>query len=251
MFQFPLPKLGETGAFIIAVQDTERSASFYNLLGFSKKNSSMRGSSVQMTDGALLLMLKEHKVPFFAAGYFVSKMDEAVKVVKDAGVKMEENDMFDKAVVFCSPDQLPVVLMPVDEAFEKPSGLTMLTMKQDEIFDPEKYTNKSCGLFGELAHPVKDLEISIAFWELLGYTVLTKFESPYSWAILSDGVHVLGLHQTQNVNYPAITFFASDMKDKIESLKQKGITDYTYSGSGNIILNTPEKQHINLFRLGA
>jgi hypothetical protein len=30
---------------------------------------------------------------------------------------------------------------------------------------------------------------------------------PYPWAILSDGLMLIGLHQTKNFSYPAVTYF--------------------------------------------
>jgi len=60
-----------------------------------------------------------------------------------------------------------------------------------------------------------------------------------------------GLHQTTIFSNPTITFFASDMKDKIEKLKKEGLNDFTEKGGqSNIIVITPEKQHINLFKSG-
>jgi hypothetical protein len=124
-------------------------------------------------------------------------------------------------------------------------------MPQTDYFNPEKYVNKTCGMFGELAHPVKDIEASIAFWELLGFATLSKFTSPYPWAILSDGLSVVGLHQATHLTAPTITYFAADMKDKIERLKTSGINNYDESrGAGNLILSTPEGQKIFLFKMG-
>ncbi len=40
------------------------------------------------------------------------------------------------------------------------------------------------------------------------------------------------------------------MKNKIEHLKQNGISDYREQSAGNIVLETPEQQEINLFGLG-
>ena len=126
----------------------------------------------------------------------------------------------------------------------------MLTMPQQDYFNPDKYVNKVCGLFGEYAHPVTNLEKSLEYWTLLGFNAISKFTAPYPWAIISDGLSIVGLHQTDKFNYPVITFFAADMKDKINKLKEQGLTDYTEQGPSNIVLTTPEQQHINLFKLG-
>jgi len=138
----------------------------------------------------------------------------------------------------------------VDGFFTKPQGETMLTMQPQDYSNPEKYQNKVCGMFGELAFPVKDLESSILFWEKLGFKTLSKRSSPYPWAILSDGISIVGIHQATNFSSPTITFFAADMKEKIENLKNAGMKDFKDSGPASAVLTTPEQQHINLFKLG-
>lgn len=105
-------------------------------------------------------------------------------------------------------------------------------------------------MFGELAIPVNNLDSSILFWEKLGFKSLSKKSSSYPWAILSDGLAIVGLHQTINFDSPTITYFASDMKNKIDKLKQSGLRNFFENGEGNIVLTTPEKQKINLFKLG-
>ncbi|HXL55127.1 MAG TPA: hypothetical protein VN958_02645 [Chitinophagaceae bacterium] len=67
---------------------------------------------------------------------------------------------------------------------------------------------------------------------------------------ISDGLAVVGLHQTKDFSYPAITFIASDMKNKIEKLKNSGLENFSEIGESNIVLTTPEQQKINLFKLG-
>jgi hypothetical protein len=74
--------------------------------------------------------------------------------------------------------------------------------------------------------------------------------TPYNWAIISDGLNIVGLHQTKDFTTPTITFFAADMKDKIEKLKTEGLKDFVDKGAASITIHTPENQHINLFKLG-
>ena len=155
-----------------------------------------------------------------------------------------------KRYVFQSPDNLNISIVAIQEGFAQPAGPGMLNMPQQDYFNPEKYINKTCGMFGEFAHPVKELGESISFWQKIGFSVLSKFSSPYPWAIVSDGLHVAGLHETNNFAYSALTFFAADMQNKIDLLKGKGLDNFTEQGSSNVVLLTPEKQHINLFKLG-
>jgi catechol 2,3-dioxygenase-like lactoylglutathione lyase family enzyme len=250
----PKPKIGDVTAITISSPDLETSLQFYKLLGF---NEVMRFDFpfpwIQVSDGALLIMLRQDAKPYIALTYYVKEIDRVVSELEQAGIefsqKPKDTDMI-KRYLMLSPDGLNISLVSIVDGFVQPPGPTMLTMPQQDYFTPEKYVNKTCGLYGELAHPVTDLNRSILFWEKLGFKVLSKFESPYPWTILTDGLAVTGLHQTKNFSYPAITFFASDMKEKIDQLKNRGLKDYADSGPSNTVLTTPEKQHINLFKLG-
>jgi len=255
MLHIPTPLLGEVSALTIATPDLDQSLNYYRRLGFSEV---MRFDFpfpwIQVSDGALLIMLRKGNDPYLAVTYYVKDIEKSVKIVEDTGIpfieKPKTGDLV-KRYIFQSPDGLTVSLVNIQDGFKQPPGPTMLTMNQQDYFNPEKYVNKKAGMFGELAHPVKDLDASIAFWQKLGYAVLHNNQMPYKWAILSDGLHILGLHQTNTFSYPAMTYFAADMKAKIEQLKNGGIENYTEKmGPSNIVLTTPEKQHINLFKLG-
>jgi predicted lactoylglutathione lyase len=155
-----------------------------------------------------------------------------------------------KRYLFRSPDGLNISLVSLMDGFTQPAGPTMLRMEQSDYFNPDKYVNKACGMFGEFAHPVADLDASLAFWEKLGFTFASKFTAPYPWAIISDGLAIVGLHETRSFDYPAITFFAADMKEKVEKLKAEGMEYTERGGASSVVVETPEKQHVFLFKMG-
>ena len=251
----PEPLLGNISALTIATPDLETSLQFYQKLGFKEvMRMDFPFPWIQITDDALLIMLRKADEPYLALTYYSANADKIAADVESRGIqfisKPRDTDMV-KRYLFQSPDGLNVSLVGIPDGFSGPSGKTMLTMEQQDYFKPENYTNKTAGMFGELAHPVADLNESIAFWEKIGFKPLSKFASPYPWAILTDGLAVVGLHQTTNYTYPAITFFASDMKDKIEKLRAQGLGELKeMGGSSNVVLKTPEQQHIFLFKLG-
>jgi len=255
MENLPKPKLGNVTALTITSPDLDKSFQFYQKLGFSELyRMDFPFPWIQIKDGALLIMLRKYDSPYLALTYYVNDIDSIVREMEEQGISFVQRpkatDMV-KRFVMQSPDGLNISLVHLPEGgFQQPSGPTMLKMPQQDYFNPEKYVNKTCGMFGELAHPVKNLQASIEFWEKLGFVPLSKFSSPYPWAILSDGLAVVGLHQTDHFSFPAITFFAADMKDKIARLKEDGLENFVESGPANIVVETPEKQHINLFRLG-
>jgi len=254
--QMTLPKsqLGEIAALTIASADLEASLQFYQKLGFREvMRMDFPFPWIQITDDALLIMLRKADESYLALTYYLKETDDVVADLERKGVEFvskPKSSDFVKRYVFQSPDGLNISLVQIPDGFSKPSGKTMLTMNQSDYFKPDTYTNKIVGMFGELANPVKDLDLSIRFWENIGFIVLSRFASPYPWAILSDGLGIIGLHQTAQYDYPAITFFASDMKEKIEGLKKNGIENYEERGPSNIVVTTPENQHIFLFKMG-
>ncbi len=254
MHNLPKPILGEITALTISTPDLEKSLAFYKKLGFSELfRADWPFPWIQVTDGVLLIMLRKDPKPYLALTYYAKEVEAVVKDLEKKGIKFEQKakktDQV-KRYLFKSPDGLNISLVGVIQGFSQPPGPGMLQMDQQDYFKPEKYVNKTAGLFGELAHPVADLEKSIAFWQKLGFKAVSKFTAPYPWSILSDGLSVVGLHQTTNFDYPAITYFASDMQTKIGALKKGGLKNFTEQGPANIVITTPEEQHINLFSLG-
>ncbi len=256
MLNLPKPILGETSALTITTPDLEQSLAYYKKLGFSELfRADWPFPWIQITDGALLIMLRKEDKPYIALTYYAGEVDKVVAMLDEKGIaftqRAKETDML-KRYLIRSPDGLNISLvgMSPEMGFKQPPGPTMLNMPQPDFFNPDKYVNKVCGLFGEFAHPVADLEKAIEFWQLLGFTAVSKFSAPYPWAILSDGLSVVGAHQTKEFSVPAITFFAADMKEKIAKLKAEGLTNYTDKGESSMVLKTPEQQTINLFKLG-
>ncbi len=254
MFSFPKPKLGDVHAITITSPDLERSLQYYRQLGFTELfRADFPFLWIQISDGALLIMLREDKKPYIAFTYYVKEMDQVVAGLKQDGISLKAMPTPDKMIrrwLISTEEGHNITLVTYVEGFAQPAGATMLTMQPQDYANPDKYTNKICGIFGEFALPVRNLENSILFWEKLGYRSLSKKTAPYPWAILSDGLGIVGLHQTHDFSVPTITFFASDMKDKIERLKNKGLDNFIEKGESNIVLTTPEQQKINLFKLG-
>ena len=254
MHNLPEPILGEIPAFTIATPDLDSSLEFYLKLGFRELyRADWPFPWIMVTDDAIQIMLRKDKDPYIAMTYYAKDIDSVVNILNKKNIvfsfKPKESDMV-KRYIFQSPEAINISIVSIQEGFTRPSGNTMLTMQQSDFFKPEKYTNKTIGMFGEFAIPVKNLEASIPFWENIGFKAISKFTSPYPWAILSDGLHITGLHQTDSFSNPALTFFAADMKKKIERLKSTGIAEFDEKDTSGMTLSSPEEQRINLFKLG-
>lgn len=251
----PKPILGDVSAITITSLDLEKSFAYYQRLGFKELfRTDFPFPFIQISDGALMMMIRKDATPYCALTYYVKDMDKIVAELEAEGIQFSQKpkaaDMI-KRYTFLSPDDVTISLVTFVDGFVQPPGPTMITIPQSDYFNPEKYINKACGLYGEFAQPVKDLETSISFWGKLGFITLSKRETPYPWAIMSDGLNVIGLHQATNFSQPTITFFASDMKEKISKLISDGLTDISeIEGKANITLTTPEGQKVNLFSFG-
>ncbi len=253
MQNLPTPILGEITAFTITSPDLVKSLAFYQKLGYKEiYRADYPFPWVQVSDGVVLIMLRQDPQPYIALTYYVKVIDGVVKKLEKAGIKFAQKpkpkDMV-KRYLFTSPDNINISLVNIIDGFYQPKGPGMLSMKPEDYAKPEKYVNKTCGLYGEFAHPVKDLEQSLEFWKSLGFIAVSRFTAPYPWAIISDGLSIVGLHQSAHFSSPTITYFAADMSDKISKLKKNGLTDFKENGPG-IVLTTPEKQHIFLYQLG-
>ncbi len=191
---------------------------------------------MQISDGSILLHLNQDGQKYMGLAYFSKEIDKKVKKLEKMGIKfvmhgkMKESSFW----IFLSPDSLGVNLIHHDPSgMYQPQGKTLLSFPQEDFSKPEKFPNLQCGIFGEFATPVKDLNSAIAFWQSLGFEAKTVNQQPYPWAILSDGMNILGLHQTQDFDYPAITYFAPDMIERVKKLKESGIASFSdWKGEG-------------------
>lgn len=249
-------KLGEATQIAIGCEDIHKSFAFYQKLGFEKiAGDTLPYPWMQISDGSILLHLNQDGQKYMGLAYFSKEMDKKVEDLEKMGIKFVlKNKMKDSSFwIFLSPDSLAVNLIHYDPTgMYQPQGKSLLNFPQEDFAKVEKYPNPKCGIFGEFATSVKDLEQALAFWQNLGFEAKTVYREPYPWAILTDGMNILGLHQTKDFDYPAITYFAPDMSQRVQKLKEAGITSFAdWQGQGgkegNFILTTPEGQKIFLF----
>jgi len=193
-------KLGDYIQISTTVSDLAVALAFYVKLGFKQV------ANAVVTDGSLNILLLTGNSPSPALSYAGSDIEQ----VKALGIPLEEDD---NTAVFVDPNGLHVTLTTEKSNVPMPGGTPMTRTPLSR-----------CGKFGEFAVPCKDIQASIAYWEKLGYERLYYAEEPYPWAILSDGLFVLGLHQTTDFAGPHITYFAGNMAERIENLKADGFT---------------------------
>jgi len=252
---FSQSRLGDVACVYVTTPDLDSSTAVYEKLGFPKiASNTFPVPWAQVSDGSLLIMMRKDATPYIGLTYYPSDVEKVVEKLEKDGIvfvqKPKEGDAI-KRYYFKTPDGLSVMLASNLGGFSQPTGLTMLTMKQDDLKYADKYPNKQCGAFGEFSHPVADLDKSIAYWKKLGFTVKSKMTTPYPWAIVTDGLMLIGLHQTTDFTYPAVTYFGLNTDARVRQLKDKGLNNFSdMMGKSNVILKTWEGQHFFLFSFG-
>ena len=248
-------KLGDVACVYIATQNLDSSLAVYEKLGFSKTGSNdFPAPWVQVCDGSLIIMMRKDAAPYIGLTYYVADVEKVVaQLEKDSIVftqKPKAGDMI-KRYYFKSPDGFNIMLSSNLGGFKQPTGTTLLTMKPEDYNLPEKYPNKQCGAFGEFAQPVKDINVSLLFWKKLGFKTNMTMKEPYPYTIISDGLMIIGLHQTNHFDYPAVTYFGLNTEKRVEQLKEKGLQNFSeMQGKKNLVLKTWEGQHFFIFSLG-
>ena len=252
---FSQTKLGEVASIYVTSPNLDSSVALYEKIGFLKIASNvMPVPWALVSDGSLLIMMRKDSVKYVGLTYYVKNIESTVAQMEKNGIvftqKPKEEDLI-KRYFFKSPDGLNIMLASNVGLFKQPTGITMLNMNPIALQSEDKYPNKECGVFGEFCHPVTDLNTSIEYWKKFGFEVKSQMTQPYPWAILSDGLMLIGLHQTKNFNYPAVTYFGLNAEKRVKELKENGITGITeFMGKNNVTLKTWEGLHFFLFSMG-
>lgn len=137
MENLPTPILGEITAITITTFDIEKSFQFYQMLGFYEvMRMDFPFPWIQITDGALLIMLRQDTQPYIALTYYVKDIDKSVKFIEECGLTFSEKpkptDMV-KKYLLKSPDNINVSLVHILDGYAQPKGPTMLTIDRKSV----------------------------------------------------------------------------------------------------------------------
>lgn len=248
-------KLGDVACVYVTTPDLDSSVAFYEKLGFLKiASNTFPVPWAQVSDGSLLITMRKDNEPYMGLTYYVNDLEKTVAQLEKENIKFDRIPMESdpvKRYYIKSPDGFHVMLVSNLGGFKIPDGMTMLNMKPGDFSLPDKYPNKQCGVFGEFCHTVTDINSSVEFWKKLGFTVKNLEKTPYPYAILSDGLMIIGLHQTDHFNYPAVTYFGLNTSKRIQQLKEKGLQNFSeVQGKDNVVFKTWEGQHFFIFAIG-
>jgi hypothetical protein len=229
--------LGKGVHVIRTTTDIEISRPFYDHLNykilFEKKEPT---PLILWTDGRLNLLLQEDKESYIGFQYFdenlkknLSELKKKVKLTFEG--KISPNGPFQ--VNFSDPNGVKISII------EAEYNLALRPSPRGDSIIPY-------GNFGEFAIPTEDYTETEEFWKTLGFEVLFSNKDPYPWGILTDGLIVIGVHQSADFDRPALTYFKPEMIEVISELQEKGIifheSEMSKIKDGNGITTSPEGQ---------
>jgi catechol 2,3-dioxygenase-like lactoylglutathione lyase family enzyme len=198
-------KLGNYVELLLPTDNLHTSITFYERLGLQKL------ADDGLTDGCFNLRLAQTQNLLPALCYFGSDVD---------GIRAQFNP--DKQKRKGTP--------PTGGEFKDTSGRLRISVNAAENPLPmpagtatTRQPLSKLGKLAEITLPVPDLADAVLFWTKFGFEALHTAKIPHPYAIVSDNMMVLGLHQS---NQPTIslTYFAPDMANRIEGLKTAGVT---------------------------
>lgn len=235
-------RLGSHAHIAVSCKDIPASLPFYHTLGFTTLfiDNEISPSFVRLSDGTITLALIAEDFGTPSLAYFTTGLQENVAGLRQLRIDVQtdtDNNGDITQAHFINPDGLHIWLHPTQKNSTQTAGVP----------------NPVCGTFGELAMSVRDLDSSILYWQTLGYELLHRSIVPYPFAIVKDGNMLLGLHENNELSQPALTYYAPNMADRIEQLKQKGIPfvkDFPAGADGRIhhaVAKAPDGQLFFLF----
>jgi catechol 2,3-dioxygenase-like lactoylglutathione lyase family enzyme len=231
-------KLGTFAQISISVQNVDVSLPFYEILGFEilDKNT-VPNPWALLTDGIVYILLYQFEFQSPALNYFAPDMKMRAEYFQERHIPLSHSEDGENNIaqeMLFAPDGLGILLIYFD--------------MQMELLQQQKST-AHCGTFGELSIVTQDIRSSLAFWTQFDYRILSSEEKPYPWAILSDGLMTLGLHQTNDFEKNSLTYFSQNSAERIEYLKNKGInfTDEIKDKNGRTIHATTQAPDGQMF----
>ena len=228
--------LGGYAQVSIGTNDLEANAAFYKKLGFkviSQDNAPWPW--IMLSDGAVNIQLNNDGFEYFGLNYFDGEMAAKIDGLKkkDIAFFMENNDPVPMSVML-DPDSLMGIALiqyasPIAPILPKAEG--------------------PLGILGEISIPVKDYEASSAWYQSVGFKSQGKQTSPYLWGIHSDGLNLIGLHQTNMFSKPTLTYFSLNSKETIQRLRDAGldVKDFMSGDSKNGVVVSPDGWPVNIF----
>lgn len=226
-------KLGRYVEVKLKSKQIDKSMSFYEYLGFRKV-----GDDV-MTDGSINIRLSDGNFSSPTLSYMGTEDETIAAIFKN----QKESANTVQNAEFKSLNGLTVSINRDKSKVKMPVGTPVNRTPISRL-----------GKFGEFSIPVQNVAKAIVFWAKLGFEPLHVGKIPYPYSIMSDGMIVIGLHQTNDFNDFTITYFAEDMQDRVAMFADEGLELHPMKSEANkdtydnAAFMSPDNQQFFLFK---
>jgi len=225
-------KLGTYVEVKLKSKNIDKSMSFYEYLGFRKI-----GDDV-MTDGSINIRLSDEPFTSPTLSYMGTRGDMIQAIFKNQkqSAKSVQN------AEFKSLNGLTVAINRSKSKVKMPAGTPVTRTPISRL-----------GKFGEFSIPVKTVAQAVIFWAKLGFEPLHIAKIPYPYSIMSDGLIVIGLHQSGDFDDFTMTYFADDMQKRVASFADEGLELHPMKSQtnqatyDNAAFTSPDGQQFFLF----
>jgi len=226
-------KLGHIAFITLYTTNASAAEKFLDILGFRVIESDE--TSTLLTDGNLYFDLRRSKQNTTMVSYCVNDIGNAVEMAQNLEIEIAE--MSPHHVIMREPNGLLILL----------AGPGVISLRE---FDRNPMS--IAGTLYEVSVETSDMERSIAWWQNVGFKVLTRQQT---WCTLDDGNLKIGLYEKGSCPHlfrnPSITYFEPDMAERIATLKGRGLTFAQEEGEigmkGHAIAESPDGQYFFLF----
>ncbi len=218
----------------VSTPDIRASIEFYESLGLwqAPTGDAWPHPYGVVTDGRMALGL--HQTPDFAAITFIDP---------ELAARAESLSAADVPLTLRHTD--PEVFNQIE--FDDPAGhkIRMLAARTFSPADRLADGDSQLGYFAHYSMPARAPASVAAFWEALGFVAMPQEADPYAHrSLTSDGID-LALHSPRLLPAPALVFCNDDMAQRIERLRESGVSLDTsmprgLAGQGNALLEAPE-----------
>ena len=244
--EVPTPFLGNAAALAIGTQNFDESVEFYKALGFEElmANEADGKRFAQLSDGSLVLgIMEEDEMTYMGPSYYTQDETVFEKLQELDLAFFDGADGSDGSAIFISPDTLGfgVFNMPM----EMPELKNVSAIWGNMDFSKIEYPNPVLGTFQELALTVENIDEAVEYCKNLGFETTGINNAMYPYAIMYDGLMVIGLHEAGSMWYgSALTYSGSSVEQNHETakmLQEKGYQAFEYPEMpGNYIIMDPD-----------
>lgn len=233
--------LGRFLEISIHAPDIRASLEFYESLGFIQApvGEAWPYPYAVVTDGRLFLGLHGAVVRSPALTFVLPDLAHSIERLRAFSIELDQerigNDVFNQAM------------------FTDPAGVCINLLEARTFSPPAAGSDTTCGYFVEFGMPVRESEASRIFWEGLGFVAMEEELLPFARTQLTSDHLNLGLYRARAFRQPLLTFEASDTRERLARLRERGFTlldemPDSLDEATNAILEAPEGTRLLLMK---